>query len=180
MDIAITHWLNSAAGSVPLLDDVMITATLYGVQFMVLLVVVQWWSRADRTHVRHTALAAGLSFVLAIAINHVIILFIHRIRPYDAGVTHLIVSRSSDWSFPSDHSAAAMAIAAAFALQGLPKRTACFLILALLVCFSRIYVGSHYFTDVLGGIVTAFIAAGLVRLAYREGTRLDRFATAIL
>lgn len=180
MDIAITQWINSAAGHLPFVDDVMIVATHYGVQFMVLLAIVQWWSRVDRTHVRHAALASGLSFLLALAINHFIILFIHRVRPYDAGVTHLIVARSSDWSFPSDHSAAAMAIAAAFALQALPKRTAGFFVLAILICFSRIYVGSHYFTDVIGGIVVAFVAAGIVKLVYREGTRLDRFATAIL
>ena len=43
----------------------------------------------------------------------------HRIRPYDAGLTHLIVAPSFDWSFPSDHATAAFAIVAGIEEAGL-------------------------------------------------------------
>jgi undecaprenyl-diphosphatase len=52
--------------------------------------------------------------------------------------------------------------------------------LALLICWSRIFVGTHYLADVLGGSLTAVAAAMLVWVFYREGSRLDRFATGIL
>jgi len=45
---------------------------------------------------------------------------------------------------------------------------------------SRVYVGTQYGSDVLGGAATGIIAAALVRLAYRQGTRVDGFITAIL
>ena len=180
MDIALTQLINAPAGSSPLLDSVMIALTKGGVPLMVLLVAAQWWARVDRVHVRHAALSAGLSFLLGLAVNQFILLFIHRLRPYATGVSHLIIARSTDWSFPSDHATASMAIVATFAMQGLPRRTLGLLLLALLICLSRVYVGTHYVSDILGGWATAVAAAVIVRLLYREGSRLDRFATGIL
>lgn len=180
MDIAVTRWINSAAGAHPAFDTLMIALTHYGVPLMVFLVAIQWWVRADRPHVRHAALASGLSFLLGLAINQCIILFIHRIRPYDAGITHLIVAPNTDWSFPSDHATAAMSIVAAYALQRLPRRALALFVLAFLICLSRVYVGIHYATDVIGGTATGIAAAVVVRLAFREGSRLDKFGTGIL
>lgn len=180
MDQAITQWINSLAGGNALLDSVMIAVTGVGVPLLVGLVVAQWWSKIDRTHVRHTCIAAGLSLLIGLGLNQIILLFVHRVRPYDAGVSHLIISKSADWSFPSDHATASIAIVVAFALLGLPRRALLFGLLALLICWSRIYVGTHYLTDVLGGGLTAVAAAMLVWVFYREGSRLDRFVTGIL
>src|SRR5713101_212959 len=180
MDQAITQWINSLTGSNVLLDSAMIMVSKVGVPLLVALVVAEWWSKIDRTHVRHACIAAGLSFLIGLGLNQIILLFVHRVRPYDAGVTHLIISKSLDWSFPSDHATASIAIVAAFALHGLPRRTLLFGLLALLICWSRIFVGTHYLTDVLGGSLTAVVAGILVWVFYREGSRLERFATGIL
>jgi hypothetical protein len=72
------------------------------------------------------------------------------------------------------------AIAAAFLLHGMRRRGLGFLAAALLVIVSRVYVGTHYASDVLGGAVTGIIAAAVVRSVYWEGTRADRFVTSIL
>jgi undecaprenyl-diphosphatase len=180
MDSAITQWINAPAGGNALLDLLGTAVTRFGVPVMVLLVVLQWWSAVERRHVRHAAIAAGLSFLIGLGLNQLVLLLVHRMRPYDAGLTRLIVERSGDWSFPSDHATAACAIAAAFALQRLRGRALFFLACALLIAWSRVYVGTHYVSDILGGATTGVIGAGLVRALYREGTRLDRFATEIL
>jgi undecaprenyl-diphosphatase len=180
MDQAITRWINALAGSNVLLDSFMIAATQFVVPLFVLPVALQWWSRRERVHVRHTCMAAGLSFLIGLGLNQIILLYVHRIRPYDAGLSHLIINRSGDWSFPSDHATATFAIAASFLLHGMPKRALGFLAGALLVCASRVYVGTHYVTDVLGGVVTGIIAAAVVRSLYWEGTRADRLITKIL
>jgi undecaprenyl-diphosphatase len=180
MDDAITQWINSAAGQSVLLDTIMISITQYGVPLLVLIVALQWWSQHDRLHVRHTCMVAGLSFFVGLGLNQIILLFVHRVRPYDAGTSHLIISRSTDWSFPSDHATATFAIASAFLLLGLRWRGLAFLAAAFLVCLSRIYVGTHYFTDVLGGAVTGVFAAAAGRGLYWKGTRLDRLITGIL
>jgi undecaprenyl-diphosphatase len=180
MDASLTHWINAAAGISPLLDRTMIVISQFGVPLMVIAVALQWWSRDDRFHVRHACLSAGLSFLIGLAINQAILLFVHRIRPYDAGVTHLLVAPSADWSFPSDHATASMAIVAAFALQALPRRTLALLVMAVLVCWSRLHIGIHYAGDIAGGAATGIAAALAVRLCYRENSRLDAFATKIL
>lgn len=180
MDQQITRWINAPAGNSATLDMVMTAITQFGVPLLILAVVLQWWSRTDRAHIRHVCVAAGLSFLLGLGLNQVILLFIHRIRPYDAGISHLIVSPSIDWSFPSDHATAAFAIAAAFLLHGLTRRGTAFLAAALLVGISRIYVGTHYASDILGGAATAIIAAAAVRALYWKGTRADRLITNIL
>lgn len=158
----------------------MVAASRYGVPLLVFLVVAQWWSKSDRTHVRHTCIAAGLSFSIGLGLNQLILLFVHRVRPYDSGVTHLLISKSHDWSFPSDHATTLIAIVAAFALHGLLGRTFLFGLLALLVCWSRIFFGTHYLSDVLGGALTGVVAAVLVHRFYREGSWVDRFVTGLL
>jgi undecaprenyl-diphosphatase len=180
MDDAITQWINSAAGHSALLDMIMTSITQYGVPLLVLIVVLQWWSRRDRLHVRHMCIAAGLSFSIGLGLNQIILLFVHRVRPYDAGVSHLIISRSNDWSFPSDHATATFAIAASFLLCGLERRGIAFFVAAAMVCMSRVYVGTHYVTDVLGGAMIGIFAAAVVRGLYWEGTRIDRLITGIL
>lgn len=180
MDGSITQWINGTSGASHLLDLAMIGVTTFGVPIMVALVALQWWSRRDRAHVRHATVVAGLSFLIGLGLNQIVLLFVHRVRPYDVGLTHLIVAPSADWSFPSDHATAAFAIVAAFALQALPGRAVLFAAMALLIAWSRIFVGTHYVTDVLGGAGTAVVAAILVSVLYREGTRFDRFVTAIL
>lgn len=179
MDNSITHWINSTAGYSAALDAAMLLVTQFGVPVIVIAVAAQWWAGEQRDLVRHTAVSAGLSFLLGLAINQVILLFVHRVRPYDAGVTQLLVSPSADWSFPSDHATASIAVVAAFALHGLRRRTVALLVLAMIVCWSRIYVGTHYLTDILGGALTGIIAAIAVKLAYRQGTKFDRLITGI-
>ncbi len=180
MDKGLTQWLNAAAGSSAWLDRVMIATTKFGVPLMVLGVAVQWWAQNDRPRIRFIALSAGLSFLLGLGLNHIILLFVQRIRPYDAGVTHLIIEKSADWSFPSDHATAALAIVTAFAMQGLPRRTICLSLLAFAICWSRVYVGMHYVTDILGGAATGVLAGVAVRYLYRDTSRLNQFATRIL
>lgn len=180
MDQIITQWINGAAGNHPFLDMVMIAASQFGVPLLVLVVALQWWSHNARFRVRHTCVAAGLSFLIGLGLNQIILLFVHRVRPYDAGISHLIISPSGDWSFPSDHATATIAVVTAFLLQGLNRRGLALLAGAALVCVSRVYVGTHYVGDVLGGALTGMLAAAAVRLLYWEHTWADRFITRFL
>jgi len=180
LDVAVTHAINGWAGRSAAVDLLMIWATTLGVPLLVLAVAGQWWRRIDRQHIRHVLVASGFSFLLGLAFNQVILLFIQRLRPYDGGITHLLIARSVDPSFPSDHATAAFAIAAAFLLHRLPSEALGFLAAAVLIAISRIYIGTHYASDVLGGALTGVAAAAVVRLVYWENTRADRFITGLL
>jgi undecaprenyl-diphosphatase len=180
IDAAVTHAINGLAERSATVDFLMIWLSAVGVPLLVLAVAGQWWRRTDRPYTRHVLVAAGLSFLLGLAFNQLILLFVHRMRPYDGGVTHLLITPSVDPSFPSDHATATFAIAAALLLHGMRRAGLGFLAAAALVTFSRVYIGTHYASDVLGGALTGVIAAFIVRAAYREDTRIDRWVTGIL
>lgn len=180
LDVALTQGMNAWAGQSPLTDRLMVWTSAIGVPLLVAAVALQWWQGNNKPHTRHILLATGFSFLFGLAINQMILLFVQRARPYDAGVSRLLIERSADFSFPSDHATATVAIAAAFLIHGMPRRGALFLAAAMLMVFSRVYVGTHYASDVLGGALTGIIAASLVRPAYQRGTRIDRLMTNIL
>lgn len=180
LDVAATRAINGLTGASTAVDFLMIWISAISVPLLVLAVAVQWWRGPDRTHTRHVLVATGLSFLLGLTINQIILMFIHRIRPYDGGISYLLISPSADPSFPSDHATATFAIAAAFLLHKMEQMGFWFLVAAVLVGISRVYIGTHYVSDVLGGAATGIFAAILVHQLYREGTRIDRFVTSIL
>jgi undecaprenyl-diphosphatase len=92
---------------------------------------------------------------------------IERLRPYAAhpGHAHLLISRSPDPSFPSDHATGAFALALGIWLY---DRTlgAILLMLAAVLAFARVYVGTHYPGDVIAGAVIGIaVALALHRLS---------------
>lgn len=68
-------------------------------------------------------------------------------------------------SFPSGHTSMIFILAILFAAVA-PKLKYIFYMFAFVVGFSRVVVGAHFFTDVLGGIVVAFISYKLCLLFY--------------
>ena len=90
-----------------------------------------------------------------------------RTRPYEVieGL-ELLVGKAKDFSFPSGHSATSF-VAAVIIAGMLPKRYGVMaVVLAALISFSRLYVGIHYPTDVLFGIVSgSLIGMGVVIFA---------------
>lgn len=125
--------------------------------FWILLAVVLLFFRKTRV--------AGVTVLVALIFNHVMINIllkdlVARPRPYVASdeiVT--LIKQLSSFSFPSGHTGTSFT--AAFVLyRMLPKKAGIpALVLAALIGFSRMYVGVHYPTDVLGGIVVAFMCS---------------------
>ena len=126
--------------------------------------------------------AAGLLAVFfSLAFNNYFLknLF-ERIRPYEVidGLT-LLVHKASDFSFPSGHAGSSFAAATAFfwILRG--KIGAAAYVLAFLIAFSRLYIGIHYPTDVLCGMITGSLcglAAGV--LINKAKSKLEEFKAA--
>jgi undecaprenyl-diphosphatase len=119
---------------------------------------------------RHGVVAAGFSALLALGIAQLIADVVQRPRPYvtHPGEAHLFIPASPDYSFPSDHSTAAFAIAVAIWLR---HRRAGWLALAMAatVSLSRVIVGTHYPGDVLAGAVLGATAALVLWLPPMRG-----------
>lgn len=181
IDDQATAFINGLSRHAPWLDAFMIAVTTYGVAIVLATVAVRWWwiGSGSKMRERYLALLCGASAALGLAVNQGILLMVHRVRPYDVGLTHLIVPPSVDPSFPSDHATFTFALAVALLGAG-ARRGWLFLIAAILISFSRLYVGTHYLSDVLGGALTGAVAAVVCLLAIGENSRLTRTASKIL
>ena len=115
--------------------------------------------------------ALGLIFDLLV-VNIAIKPLVARIRPYEIiKEISILTHQPGDHSFPSGHSAGSFACAWAFFRAYKKKWGIPALVLASLVSLSRLYVGVHYPTDVLGGVVIGII---LGELGYRLGKKIWR------
>jgi undecaprenyl-diphosphatase len=119
------------------------------------------WARR-RVERRRGAVMATAAAGLSLLLNQPIANAVDRVRPYSAhpAHAHLLISRSHDPSFPSDHATGAFAFAMGLWLY---DRTigAVFFVLAAILAFARVYVGTHYPGDVVGGALVG-IAVALV------------------
>ncbi|MBR1740808.1 MAG: phosphatase PAP2 family protein [Lachnospiraceae bacterium] len=107
---------------------------------------------------RRTGITGGIALFGSLILNNLILKnAVGRTRPYEMirGL-ELLGRKAWDPSFPSGHSAASFAAATVFFLM-LPSRFGIpSLILAALISFSRLYIGIHYPTDVLFGVLDGF------------------------
>lgn len=102
----------------------------------------------------------SISLILeAILVNGVLKPLLKRKRPY-LSVKQLtcIAKIPYDFSFPSGHTASCFAVAGVMFMSMPYKYGVPALILASFVAFSRIYLGVHYPSDVLGGIAIGLLA----------------------
>ena len=86
----------------------------------------------------------------ALLVNVLLKPLVARERPFATGAFTLLLLPPGDYSFPSGHTAAAFAFAAALAPAG-KKWSAAALLFACLMGFSRMYLSVHFPTDVLCG-----------------------------
>lgn len=86
-----------------------------------------------------------------------------RLRPYtlDMQIITSNFSCPTDYSFPSGHAASAFA-AATVLMYFDKKRRWFYLTTAFLISYSRIYLGCHYFFDVVGGAFLGFLFSKLI------------------
>ncbi len=107
---------------------------------------------------------AGAGVLLAVAVNQPIVHAVGEARPFTVLPQALVlVHRSIDASFPSDHAtmAGAVAVGLLIASRRLGIVAA---VLAMLMAVTRVYVGAHFPSDVLAGLVLG----GLVAFAVQQ------------
>jgi membrane-associated phospholipid phosphatase len=86
-----------------------------------------------------------------------------RPRPYEAGEVDLLVRTPAGTSYPSGHPAVAAAVVGVVSAEVRPVVRAPLERLPRFVGFSRVYVGAHYPSDVVGGVMIGKAVAELWR-----------------
>lgn len=110
---------------------------------------------------RKVGIMAVVSLVLnALLVNVILKTQIMRIRPFVLEDALILLTRlPSDSSFPSGHTSASFAVAV-IVWKCLPKKAGVpAILLACLIGISRLYVGVHFPTDVLAGVVIGTVVA---------------------
>lgn len=175
MDYRLERIVNGPAGHHPAWDGVMRDIATWSVPAFAW-IVIAWFALGwllDRPADRRGAVTALLAAGAALLVNQGVLLVWQRPRPFAAHpeTVHTLVARAGDGSFPSDHAAAAAAIATVLLL--FHRRTGlAVLALAALVWVARVYVGAHYPGDVAAGAAVG-AAVGLL-LAVPLGPAIDR------
>ncbi|MFF5477439.1 phosphatase PAP2 family protein [Streptomyces sp. NPDC012935] len=148
-----------------------------GLLLFAALFVTAWWrARQGTTRAFAIAVLAPLATAVGYVCSELLKSVVTQERPCravpDATTSLAVCPPPGDWSFPSNHAAIAGAAAVTVALtrQALLWLTAP---MALLMAFSRVFVGVHYPHDVAAGLVLgAVVAVAAVRLGTGPAIRL--------
>ncbi len=155
-DLAVS-WLDS---TMPLVTDLHKVLIVKLVLFPIILFV--WWY-IDRLKALWLMLGLTLTIVISDFISHSIVKsLIQRARPRFSDIE--VILRSEEhygYSFTSNH--ATNMFAFAFFLGAYyPKLRPWFFVLATIIAYSRVYVGVHYPSDVLGGALLGLLIGWLM------------------
>ena len=132
---------------------------------------------------RRAAMIGAATLLLTFIVTNLCLKpLIGRTRPYEVieGLTR-IIEKQSDRSFPSGHTANSMAVGVSLWLVSkkyeiigdkklyFPKAAGwAVLVWSVLVGLSRLYVGVHFPTDVLGGAIVAILNTVIVFTVYKK------------
>jgi undecaprenyl-diphosphatase len=166
--------INGLAGHSAALDAIMVGTAKYLPVVFALVLIALWLTW--RPENQRGAFLAGASALIALGIGQLIGHALPRPRPYLTHTVNLLISRSVDTSFPSDHATLGFAVAV-MVWQVNRRIGSSLLILAFMLAFSRVFVGAHYPSDVLGGAVLGTVTSLVIGALSRRGlTRraLDR------
>jgi len=178
IDRSIEHWADAHATAASrdglrLVTDLGATLAVVGVGVLV------WVVERRRLETRRVAQYLALVIAGQWAVTQLVKLGVGRTRPV------LGIAAGLDGSFPSGHSASAAATYAACALVvGMARSrrvqvglTGAAVAIACAVASSRVLLGLHWFSDVLGGLTLGWAWFALVSLAF--GGRLLRFGAPV-
>jgi undecaprenyl-diphosphatase len=109
------------------------------------------WREEVRDHWFFAPLLLSIGSTWGI-VDYIIKPLVGRVRPALLPGAILVGTLPGQFSFPSGHAATAFAAAEIIASKDVRLRIPIFC-LATLVCFSRVYLGHHYPTDVIAGAI---------------------------
>lgn len=164
VNISLFRLVNDLGKEHPFLNPVFSFIAEYMVFLLALSVLFIWFTRD--TDNRIMILCASIAFICAFTIGKVAGAFHSNYQPFvELGEVNKLIHKEKDNSFPSDHTILFFSYCISFWLF---KRgwSILWVLLAVLVGVSRIWVGVHYPFDVLAGVLISLAVSTFIYLTF--------------
>lgn len=169
MNMAIFRLINDLANKNAALDQLMIIFSTYipyvfmGILALVFILGITNKNQDYRKEAFSTFIITAINLLIALIVGNVYYVD----RPFVHNKVNLLFPHVEDASFPSDHATGTMSIALG---MGKTNRVlgVVLTVLSVIVGFSRVYVGHHYPSDIIGAYAMVFITRYLYNLLLRN------------
>ena len=160
MDVKIFRAINQMTGRSSLIDHFMILVSnkVRYVYFLVL--IVMWFKKHPYRQITNNAV---ISAIITLIINIVLKLVITKPRPYIKRRVGILIPSKMDATFPSKHALLVFAVSTSILLF---NRVLGSIMtgLSILTGFSRIWVGHHYPSDIIGSALLGSLTSFFVHI----------------
>ncbi len=160
VNIFLFNFINSMAGVNPYLDSVVIALSHdLNTIFIVFLILLCFFKDKEyRFLFLKTLILVGLGLIICDVIEQ----FYYSPRPFALHLGHQLIGHGKTTSFPSHHTLTIAIIAFSYLMGGYRKIGGVGIVFSLIVGWSRIYVGVHYPSDIIGAFLIALILVLIV------------------
>ena len=79
-----------------------------------------------------------------------------------------LIAKPPSYFFPSGHTVSSFAVEGVLSVN-FNKYKLIFIVLAILIAFSRLYLNVHYPTDIIAGIAIGLLCSKLIYIAFQQG-----------
>lgn len=164
INLSLFRLVNDLGKEYPFLNPIFIFIAEYMVFLLALGVLIIWFTRDEDNRIM--ILCASIAFICAFTVGKVSGVFHSNYQPFvELNDVNKLIHKEKDNSFPSDHTILFFSYCFSFWLF---KRgwSILWVLLAVIVGVSRIWVGVHYPLDILTGILISLTAATSIYLIF--------------
>ncbi|MEH7380240.1 undecaprenyl-diphosphatase [Bacillus sp. JJ1533] len=169
MDVKVFRVINQMSGRSSLVDHFMILVSNKVRYVYFLILIVMWFKKHPYKQITNNAV---ISAIVTLVMNSFFKLFIYKPRPFIKKRVGILIPSKLDSSFPSKHTLLVFAVSTSVLLYNRVLGSIMFG-LAVMTGLSRIWVGHHYPSDIIGSALLGSLTSMFVHIISRSKSNFD-------